>query len=265
MHTATSQDGTHIAYWHSGAGSQLLLIHGATADHTTTWRFVLPELERRFTVYAMDRRGRGGSGDAPAYDLQREAEDVAAVVDAIGEPTNVLGHSYGALCALEAARLTTHIRRLILYEGVPQCGADEFMPGQIERLEALLRAGDVEGVLTAMYLDLVAMPPAEFELLRSQRDAWAVRLGNAPSLPRELGAIQRYVFEAHRFSAMQTPTLLLVGGDSPPRELESAQTVAQALPNARVVVLSGQQHIAMYMAPDLFVSEVVRFLANDSR
>jgi pimeloyl-ACP methyl ester carboxylesterase len=265
MHTVTSQDGTNIAYWRSGAGSPLLLIHGATADHTTTWRFVLPELERRFTIYAMDRRGRGGSGDSPAYELQREAEDVAAVVDAIGEPTDVLGHSYGALCALEAARLTTHIRRLILYEGVPRRGADEFTPEQIERLEALFRAGDMEGVLTAMYRDLVAMPQEEFELLRSQRDAWAARLANAPSLPRELGAIQRYTFQPQRFAAMQTPTLLLVGGDSPSRELENTHTVAQALPNARVVVMPGQQHVAMYMAPDLFVDEVVRFLDDQSR
>lgn len=264
MHTVTSQDGTNIAYWRSGAGSPLLLIHGATADHTTTWRFVLPEMERRFTVYAMDRRGRGGSGDSPAHELQREAEDVAAVVDAIGEPTDVLGHSYGALCALEAARLTTHIHRLILYEG-PLRDADELMPGQIERLEALLRAGDAEGVLTTMYREVVAMPPEEFELLRSQHDAWAARLANAPSLPRELRAVQGYTFEPQRFAAMQTPTLLLVGGDSPSRELENARAVAQVLPNAHVVAIPGQQHVAMYMAPDLFVGEVVRFLDHRSR
>lgn len=67
----------------------------------------------------MDRRGRGESGDGPAYSLDREAEDVAALVDSIGQPVNVLGHSYGALCAIKAALLTNNIRRLILYEGVP--------------------------------------------------------------------------------------------------------------------------------------------------
>jgi pimeloyl-ACP methyl ester carboxylesterase len=90
-HTVRSKDGTPIAYWRSGSGPALLLIHGATADHTTTWRFVLSELERHFTVHAMDRRGRGGSGDAPAYALEREAEDVAAILDAVGEPVSVLG------------------------------------------------------------------------------------------------------------------------------------------------------------------------------
>ena len=72
--------------------------------------------EQRFTVYALDRRGRGGSEDAQPYTIEREFDDVAATVNAIGEPVNVLGHSYGALCALEAALRTDHIRKLVLYE-----------------------------------------------------------------------------------------------------------------------------------------------------
>jgi pimeloyl-ACP methyl ester carboxylesterase len=264
MHTVTSTDGTRIAFWRSGTGPPLLLIHGATADHTTTWRFVLPELERRFTVYAMDRRGRGGSGDSPAYDLQREAQDVAAVIDSIGEPVNVVGHSYGALCAIEAALLTANLRRLVLYEGVPLRGADLYRPGLTDRLQALLEAGDVEGMLVAMFRELVEMPPEELEHLRSQRDAWAVRLRNAPTLPRELRTEEGYVFTPERFASIRTPTLLLVGGESPTRELESARGVAAALPNARVIALPGQQHAAMYAAPDIFVREVIRFLEEES-
>lgn len=260
MDTATSRDGTRIAFWQGGAGPPLLLIHGATADHTTTWRFVLPELERRFTVYAMDRRGRGGSGDSPAYALQREAEDVAAVVESIGEPVSVLGHSYGALCAIEAALLTVSMRNLILYEGVPLRGAEEAKPAVTNQLEALLEVGDVEEVLVTMFRDLVEMPPKEIELLRSQRDAWAVRLANAPTLPRELRALERYTFVPERFLSTRTRTLLLVGGDSPSRELENAKDVAEALPDVRVVVLPGQQHAAMYTAPQVFVREVMRFL-----
>lgn len=259
-HTATSRDRTHIAFWQSGEGPPLLLVHGATADHTTTWRFVLPELERRFTVYAMDRHGRGGSGDSPAYDLQREAEDVAAVVDAIGEPTAVLGHSYGGLCAIEAALLTSDLRRLILYEGVPLHGADAYRPGVLDKLEAMLAAGDVQGMLVAMLREIVEMPLEEIELLRSQHDAWAVRLSNARTLPRELKTEERYTFVPERFRHVRAPTLLLVGADSPPRELRNANGVAHALPDARVVMLAGQQHLAMYTAPELVVAEVVRFL-----
>jgi pimeloyl-ACP methyl ester carboxylesterase len=262
MQTVTSGDGTPIAYWRSGDGPALLLVHGATADHTTTWRFVIEEFERVFTVYAMDRRGRGGSGDSSDYDLQREAEDVAAVVDSIGEPVNVVGHSYGALCALEASLLTAHLHRLVLYEGVPVSGLDLYAPGILERLDALLAAGDVEGTLMTMFRDVVEAPPEDIEMLRSQPDAWAVRLRNAPTMPRELRGEQGYEFESGRFANMRTPTLLLVGGDSPRRELENARVVAAALADARVAVLPGQQHAAMYSAPETFVDVVVRFLAG---
>jgi pimeloyl-ACP methyl ester carboxylesterase len=260
MHTVTSADGTRIAFQRSGRGPALLLVHGVTADHTTTWRFVLSGLERRFTVLAMDRRGRGASGDATSYELAREAEDIAAVAAAVDGPVSVLGHSYGALCALEAALLATNLHRLVLYEGVPLRGAELYPPGTTDRLDALLAAGDVEGMLEAMYLDLVEMPLEEVELLRAQQDAWAARLRNAPTLPRELRAEQRYVFEPGRFRTMRTPTLLLVGGDSPRRERAHADGVAAALPDARVVTLPGQQHAAMYTAPDRFVAEIAKFL-----
>ncbi len=261
MQTVTSLDGTRIAFWRGGDGPPLLLVHGATYDHTTAWRFVVPELERHFTVYALDRRGRGGSGDSSAYVLQREAEDVAAVVDSIGEPVNLIGHSYGALCAIEAALLTAGLRRLILYEGVPLRGADYYPPGLIERLEAMLEAGDVEGMLIALMREVIQRPPEEIERLRSQREDWAVRLRNAPTIPRELREEQDYVFAAERFRNMQTPTLLLVGADSPPSELENAKGVSDALPDARVAILAGQRHTAMITAPEVFVAEVAQFLA----
>jgi pimeloyl-ACP methyl ester carboxylesterase len=260
MQTVTSRDTTRIAFWRSGEGPPLVLVHGATADHTTTWRYVLPELEHRFTVYAMDRRGRGGSGDGPAHSIEREAEDVAAVVDSVGGPVSVLGHSYGALCAIEAGLLTPNLHRLILYEGVPRSGSAEYRANVLEGLEARLARGDLDGMLVSMYRDVVDMPPSEIELLRSQPDAWAVRLRNAPTVPRELRTLQNYVFEPGRFAAMRTPTLLLVGSDSPGREVENATAVVEALPNARLVSLPGQQHVAMYTAPEVFVREIVRFL-----
>lgn len=106
MELVTSRDGTRIAFWRSGAGPPLLLVHGATADHIR-WQVVLSALDSRFRVCAMDRRGRGGSSDSPAYELAREAEDIIAVVEALDEPVDVLGHSYGALCAIEASLRTS--------------------------------------------------------------------------------------------------------------------------------------------------------------
>ncbi|HEX6511267.1 MAG TPA: alpha/beta fold hydrolase, partial [Chloroflexota bacterium] len=84
----TSRDGTEIACWRSGDGPPLVLVHGTTADHTR-WRTVLEPLAQRFSVYAMDRRGRGSSGDALEYALEAEFEDVAAVVDALPGPVTL--------------------------------------------------------------------------------------------------------------------------------------------------------------------------------
>lgn len=262
MKLVASKDGTPIAVFCSGTGPPLLLVHGATADHTTTWRFVLPGLESRFTVWAMDRRGRGDSGDAPDYELAGEAEDIAAVVEAIGEPVNVIGHSYGALCAIEAALISRRICKLVLYEGVPLRGADLYPPGLVERLEGMLRAGDAEGVLVTLFRELVLMPEAEIAMLRGQTGAWERRLANARTLPRELKAESAYVFDRARFSALKAPTLLMVGSDSPNRELENARAIAAALPDASITVIPGQQHAAMYAVPDLFISEVVDFLSE---
>jgi pimeloyl-ACP methyl ester carboxylesterase len=113
--TVTTEGGTPVAYWRSGKGPPLVLVHGTAADHSR-WRPVIPALEESFTVYAIDRRGRGGSGDAEDYSVEKEFEDVAAVVDSLGEPVNLLGHSYGGLLALEAALLTRNVRKLVLYD-----------------------------------------------------------------------------------------------------------------------------------------------------
>jgi len=92
LKTIRSKDGTPIAYWHSGVGTPLLLVHGTTGNHLS-WTPVLSELEHHFSIYAMDRRGRGQSGDADTYALEREWEDIAAVIETIGTKVDVVGHS----------------------------------------------------------------------------------------------------------------------------------------------------------------------------
>src|SRR5918995_2210985 len=138
VETITSKDGTQIAYRRSGEGPPLVLVHGAASDRGR-WSPVLPALEERFTVYAIDRRGRGGSGDADGYTMEREAEDIASVVDSIGEPVNLLGHSYGALASLEAALLARNVLKLVLYDlGIEVAGQEIYPHEVIDRLEALV-------------------------------------------------------------------------------------------------------------------------------
>lgn len=238
-----------------------MLVHGTGGVHSR-WAPVLPALEQRFRVYAVERRGRGQSGDAIHYAIEREFEDIAAVVSSIDEPVNLLGHSFGAICALEAALLLPDLHRLILYEPpIPVEGVPVYPPGVIERLQTFLEAGEREEVLACFMREVVHMPAAEFELFRSS-PAWPARLAAAHTLPRELGANEHYRFEPQRFKELITPTLLLVGGDSLDFFRAAAAAVNAAIPTSRVRILPGQQHIAMDTAPQLFVREVVAFLSE---
>ena len=257
--TVTSKDGTPIAYWRSGQGPPLALVHGTAADHGR-WATILPTFEQRFTVYAVDRRGRGGSSDSNDYAIEREFEDVAAVVDSVGEPANLLGHSYGALCALEAALLTQNVRKLVLYDPGIEVGGQEIYPHEvIERLEALLRKGDRDGVVTTTMREVAGLPPETVEYMRSQ-PAWQARVAAAHTIPRELRAVKAYRLDPERFGDLGMPTLLLSGGDSPAALRKAGAAVDETLPDSRIVVMAGHGHAAMDTATELFTTEVLRFL-----
>lgn len=260
MTTFTSRDGTRIACEKTGGGPALVLVHGTTADHTR-WAPILPALRERFTVYACDRRGRGGSGDGPPYAMEREFEDVAAVVDGIGGSVDLLGHSYGALCSLEAAARAKNLRRLVLYEPPIPAGMPITQPGVIDRLQALLDAGDREGVVSAFMLEVPRVPRDQLDRMRAL-PAWQARVGAAGTIPRELRAHDGYTFVPAKFREVKAPVLLLLGGDSPPFFRAALERVQAAIPSARLVVLPGQQHVAIDTAPDLFAREVIAFLAQ---
>lgn len=257
--TVASRDGTRIAYQRSGEGPPLVLVHGAAADHSR-WSPVLPKFEEHFTVYAIDRRGRGDSGDAGGYAVEREYEDVAAVVDSIGEPANVLGHSYGALCALEAALLTRNVRRLTLYDPGIELTGEEIYPREvIERMDAMLEAGDRDGVLVTTMREVAGLSPETVEYMRSL-PVWKARVAAAHTIPRELRAVKGYGLEPDRFKDLEVPTLLLSGADSPAAMKKAAETLNEALPDARIVVMPGQGHSAMDTGTNLFTAEVLSFL-----
>jgi pimeloyl-ACP methyl ester carboxylesterase len=260
METITSTDGTLIAFQRSGSGPPLVLVHGTTADHTR-WAPVLPAFEQRFTVYAVDRRGREGSGDAGQYAIEREFDDIVALVNSIEEPVFLLGHSYGALCSLEAARRTSHLRKLVLYEPPVPTGIEIYSSEVVTRIQALLDEGDREGAVSTFLQDIAHVPPHEMEILRSA-PSWPARVAAAHTILREMRGSNEYVFEPAHFTSLTTPTLLLLGGDSPPFFKAAIEAVHAALPKSRVVVMPGQQHTAMNTAPGLFTREVLQFLAE---
>jgi pimeloyl-ACP methyl ester carboxylesterase len=263
---ARSSDGTEIAYWTSGAGPPLVLVHGAPADHTR-WRPLLPFLEPHLTAHAMDRRGRGASGDAPAYELTREFEDVAAVVEAIagrwGGPVDVYGHSFGGLAAFGGAALTDHVRRLVLYEGWPSTDprAYQLSPELDEHLDALMTSGDREEIIAAVFRELAGVSDDELETFRSL-PSWPARLAAAHTLPREVRALPQAVFDVEWTARISAPTLLIHGSESTDPATRDVDTLAGALPRSRVAVLQGHGHVADVLAPDVFSELLLGFLRD---
>jgi pimeloyl-ACP methyl ester carboxylesterase len=255
-----SRDGAEIAYWESGSGPSLILVHGTTADHTR-WNPVLPELEARFTVCAVDRRGAGASaGETQPYALLREFEDIAAVIEAIhaeaGEAPSLLGHSHGAICSLEAALLTPHLRRLILYE--PPLPAE---PDIVARLEKLLDKGKRGEVVSTFMREIARMPEERLRAIQSL-PSWEGRAAVAHAIVRELKGQRSHPLRPEKFRAMKLPTLLLLGGASAAPFKATIDLLHQALPASEIAVLVGQQHAAMDTGKEIFLKPVLEFLAR---
>jgi pimeloyl-ACP methyl ester carboxylesterase len=246
---ATSADGTVIGYHQSGTGPPVVLVHGSSGAKSD-WGFVTPELHEHLTVLAMDRRGRGRSPDTTEYALEREFEDVTAVVEAQAEPADVVGMSWGAICALGAARRCDRIRSLVLYE--PPLGFLEHpdLPALATRLEALRAAGDAEGILEVLYGFLGEAEALTF--LRSFPPAWDQMVRDAFTIPREVRAGLQARLEDFGLGSVRQPTTVLVGELSSAEFHEGAARLADMLPDAQVRVIPGQSHAAQALAPKEF-------------
>jgi pimeloyl-ACP methyl ester carboxylesterase len=257
-----SNDRTPIGLWKTGSGPALLAVHGTAADHTV-WDSVAPLLADTFTVFAIDRRGRGASGDGPDYTIEREFDDVAAAVDAVRGPVHLYGHSFGGTCAAEAAMRTRNLGRLILYEGGPKPAGLSFAPDDfIVQLEQLIASGKADEAVSTFMLKGAGVSPEELPILR-RHPAWAARVAAAHTLPRELRAINDYGADMSKIAAIAAPTLLLVGSETEARRREMLEGLARVLPNAQVAVLPGQRHAAHQTAPLLLAAAIREFLLGE--
>jgi pimeloyl-ACP methyl ester carboxylesterase len=260
IETVTSTDGTTIAFERLGDGPPLVMVHGSTVDRTR-WGTVVTTLAESFELYLVDRRGRGKSGDGPAYHVAREFEDVAAVLQATPAPAFLFAHSYGAICSLEAMRLTSRIAKAVLYEPpLPVPGRSLFIPDDLgRRMDALLAKGDRSGVVEAFMHEVIHM--GEPELARMRRSSgWPVRIAAAHTLPREVTTAYDYRFDAPAFADVRVPTLFMIGGRSPVYMQEATAMAAAALAKSRVVTLPGHGHAAMATGPRVFVEALTGFL-----
>jgi pimeloyl-ACP methyl ester carboxylesterase len=247
VQTLTTTDGTTIAYQATGSGPALVLVVGAFCDRSTT-EGLAALLADSFTVHEYDRRGRGDSGDTSPYDVQREVEDLAAVVAATGGTPYVYGHSSGAVIALEAAASGVPMRALVAYEP-PYTAEDDGSGGSAElcaRVRELVVAGDLDGA-GAAFLTATGMSPDVVAMVQSG-PYWPRMRSLAPALVYDLTVCNGGVLPVQRLSRIGVPTLVLSGGASPPWAGRAAAAVAAAVPGARRSVIPDQDHALAHEA-----------------
>lgn len=256
LRKVTAPGGVRIASDVEGEGPPLVMVHGAGSARWT-FDLVRPHLEHRFTVWTVDRRGRGDSEDGNPYELEREFDDVAAVAGEAGPGALLFGHSYGALVAVGAATRLDGLPRLALYE--PPMGGVLAAEDWTDRFEAHVEAGERGIAMREFMRDVGGYSDQEIDAMEGT-PAWEGRCAVSHTVPRELRAERAFALAELGLGALGTPSLLLIGSESPGWAHRSTAAFAAAIPAARVRTLEGHGHGASVSGPELLASELERFL-----
>lgn len=255
MQHVRSKDGTSIAYEKTGDGPALIIVGGSLGDH----RFYVPlasELARHFTVYNFDRRGRGQSQDTEPYSVEREIEDVAALVTDAGRPVQVYGHSAGSALALHAAAAGLSFAKLVLAD--PPFGrhsdADEAARGRQAEAAAKVQAfhdrGDHRGA-ASFFLSGFGLPPqAVDEMLDSP--AGESMIDSARALPYDYALVGDGLIPNALAAEVVVPTLVLAAASGP----KTAEALVSVMPNATVELMPASAHD---LAPTVIANVVMAF------
>jgi len=251
MSTVTSRDGTVIAYDRTGAGEPVVLVGGAFSYRRYPGQVKLAELlSARFAVYSYDRRGRGDSGDTAPYAVEREIEDLAAVIGAAGGQAHVWGLSSGAVLALDAAAAGLPVLRLAVHEPpLVVDPADRRPPADLrQHVSELIAAGRRGDAVRYFMVDGMGAPSFVPGLLRVMPGVWKKLTAVAHTLPYDAALIEEYQdgrpLPAGRWAQITAPTVVMCGAEkeSVPMFHHAAAAVAGALPDARLVVRRGLGH-----------------------
>jgi pimeloyl-ACP methyl ester carboxylesterase len=249
MSAVRSEDGTTIVYDRAGTGPPLILVGGAFSYRRWKGFVQLAELlSGRFTVINYDRRGRGDSGDAPAYAVEREIEDLAAVVEAAGGEAHVFGMSSGGVLALRAAAAGVRIDRLVVYQPpfiVDRAG--HLPPPDFEQhLGELISSGRRSAAAGFFMRHGMGAPGAFVTLLRLARPIWSSLKAVAHTLPYDFAVMGETVtgkpLAREPWSSIRTPTLVVAGSKSPASLRKAGAALDARMPNSERRILEGQSH-----------------------
>jgi pimeloyl-ACP methyl ester carboxylesterase len=244
--TVTSKDGTVIAFDQMGQGPALILVDGAMNTRVSGSKTELVDLlAPHFTVYSYDRRGRGDSADTPPYVVQREIEDIEALIDRAGGSAFLYGHSSGGCLALEAAgTLGANVTKVALYEAPynDDPAAQKAWSEYINQLTEVLATGR-RGDAVALFMQYVGVPPEQIMGMR-QTPFWPNLEAIAPTLAYDHTEIMgpTAAVPNARLAAMTVPTLVICGGSSPEFMHNTARTISEVVPDAVFNMLDGQTH-----------------------
>jgi pimeloyl-ACP methyl ester carboxylesterase len=253
MQVVTSNDGTQIAYEQAGSGPAVILINGALGDRKLDRRFKMMSglsalLSPRFTVIDYDRRGRGDSNEAGPFAVEREIEDIAALIDAVAGRASLFGFSSGAALALRAAGAGIGVERVAAYEApfVVRRGDEGPSSDYGRRLDDLLAAGDGSGAVKHFMRNAMGMPAPAVTMMKLM-PMWKQMVANAPTLRYDWAALGEHNMQgdplrADEWATVTMPALVCYGAKSSSTLQHGSRELAQTLPNAELRVLEGMGH-----------------------
>ncbi len=261
MKTVTSKDGTSLAFDQLGEGPAVVLVCGGSVDRSSNAPLAAA-LAPHFTVYNYDRRGRGDSGDTPPYAIEREVEDIEALIDEAGGSAYLYGISSGAALALEAAaQLPTKVKKLALYEPPYIIGDSRPRPpADTARIYNEFVAAGRRGDAAEYFMTQVVGLPAEFAAQARSSPWWPNQEALAHTLAYDATIMGDYSLPTELAASVKTPTLVIAGGASWDWMRLTAQTLSRAIPSAEYRILEGQEH---NVAPEALAPALEEFFIGN--
>ena len=254
-----SADGTTIRWLAAGDGPPLVLVPGGLGGEHA-FDPLVAQLSGRLNCITIGRRGKGFSDDAVVYSYDHEYQDIAAVVDAVGPPRFLFGHSSGAICAL-GATLVSGVDKLVLVEPPLPLDALAIDPEHHAAVREALDGGELETAVLIALRHALKLDAAVIEALRS-RDDWPEVLQRGVAWLRELDEINQLPPDVERYRRIAAPTLLIFGTETQGRRRNAVEALSEAIPNAEVIGFTGYGHDVANAAAEDVASAVLAFLAR---